>query len=133
MPDDASPSPVEILKAAADATTGPGTPDAATVVSAPSTLSLRALVLAGPTLSAMICWIVLIISGVGIGFGGLVFWPGIPWPESVAPERIQGLMAIAMSLCGILGVIVFRLASGNLKRAEVKVGPAGITVDGGDA
>jgi len=128
-----TPHPVEILKAAAEATTGPGTPDAATVISAPSNLSLRALVLAGPAISAMIAWIVLIISGVGIGIGALVLWPGIDWPDSVAVERIQGLMAIAMSLCGILGVIVFRLASGNLKRAEVKVGPAGIVVDGSDS
>jgi len=123
-------SPVEILKAAADATTGPGTPEAATVVSAPSTLSLRALVLAGPAISVLLAWIILIISGVGIGWGAIVLWPSIDWPVEVAGERIQGLMAIALSLCGILGVIVFRLASGNLKRAEVKVGPAGVSLDG---
>lgn len=124
--------PSKLIAAASAATAGADKPDAASIVSAPSTLSLRALVLGGPAISALIAWIVLIISGVGIGFGGLVLWPGIEWPDAVAPERIHGLMAIAMSLCAILGTIVFRLASGNLKRAEVKVGPAGITVDGGD-
>lgn len=125
-----SDDPTKLIAAASEATAGADKPDTASIVTAPSTLSLRALVLGGPAISTIIAWIVLIISGVGIGFGGLVLWPGIDWPESVAAERIHGLMAIAMSLCAILGVIVFRLASGNLKRAEVKVGPAGITVDG---
>lgn len=123
-------TPTTLLAAAAEATTGPGTPDAATIVSAPSALSLRALVFGGPAISAMVSWIILIISGVGIGWGSIVLWPAVEWPREVAGDRIRGLMAIALSLCAILGVIVFRLASGNLKRAEVKVGPAGITVDG---
>lgn len=123
----------DLLKAAAEATSGPGTPDAAIVTSKPSDTSLRFLALSGPALSAMIGWIVVAIAGCGLK----VFWilqlvPVIEWPEQVAEARIQGLMAVAMSLCAILGVVVFRLASGNMRRAEVKVGPAGITLESGD-
>lgn len=121
-----------LLAAAKDATTGLGSPDSAQVVSAPPQLSLRMLAYAGPALSLMIAWIIWILGGVGLTLFGLVILAPVIWPASAAEARINGLVGIGMALCAILGVVVYRLASGGLKRAEVRVGPAGIVVESGE-
>ena len=132
MTDPIAPEAAAILKAAAAATTGPGTPDAATVTSKPPELALRMLAMAGPALTACVMWIAIAIAGAGLR----VFWipvvPAISWPAHVADVRLQGLVAIATILASILGIVTFRLASGSLRRAEVKVGPANIVVESGD-
>lgn len=67
--------------------------------------------------------------------GGSPAWPwlGLPvWPEVVAERRVEALAGIGLALIAILGVVVFRLASGGLKRVEAKAGPAGLTVETGD-
>ena len=56
----------------------------------------------------------------------------LPWPVAVAQARVQGICAIAMCLSAILGVVVFRMASGGLKRVEAKAGPAGLSIDTGN-
>lgn len=127
-----APNAVDLMKAAAEATRGPDTPESASVTSKPPDLALRALVLAGPALSSIMCWALLMLSGVGIGIGSWMVWPGIAWPREVAESRVQGVVAIAMSLSAILGVVVFRLASGSLRKAEARIGPAGFTVESGD-
>lgn len=132
MPDSAPQETTQMLEAAAKATTGPGSPDAAIVSSKPPEISLRMLALAGPALTLCIMFIVILIAGTGLR----IFWilqvvPAIPWPDRVAEARVNGLVGICAALAGILGVVVFRLASGGLRRAEVKVGPANITVESG--
>ena len=132
----ADPKPEEaaqLLEAAAKATSGPDTPDAAVVKTNPPELSLRMLALAGPALTACIMVIVFLIAGTGLR----VLWiltlvPALDWPDRVAEARINGLVGIAGILALILGVVTFRLASGGLRRAEVKVGPAEITVESGE-
>jgi hypothetical protein len=124
------PETAQLLEAAAKATTGPGSPDAAVASSKPPELTLRVLALAGPALSACIMTIVFLIAGTGLR----IFWilqvvPAVSWPDRVAEARINGLVGIAGILSIILGIVVFRLASGGLRRAEVKVGPAEITVE----
>ena len=63
---------------------------------------------------------------------GLTILAPVIWPEAVAAERVKGLVWIGLSQCAILGVVVFRLASGGLKRVEAKAGPAELTVTSGD-
>lgn len=122
------PQAAEAMKAVADATKGPDTPEAATVVAKPSDTAIKTLALAGPALSIMIMSIVAAIASAPAWR-----WLGLPeWPESVASVRVQALAGIAMALVAILGVVVFRLASGGLKRVEAKAGPAGLTVETGD-
>lgn len=121
-----------LLEAAAAATSGPDRPDAAVATTKPPEVSLRMLALAGPALTACIMVIVFLIAGTGLR----VLWildvvPPIAWPDRVAESRINGLVGIAGILALILGVVTFRLASGGLRRAEVKVGPAEITVESG--
>lgn len=118
---------IETAEALAAATAGPGKPDSAAVVSEPPAFSVKMLALGGPALSLMIMGIVLLI--------GAPRWPilGLPvWPEAVAETRVTGLVAVACSLCIILGIIVFRLASGGLKRVEAKAGPGSVTIETGD-
>ena len=118
-------SAAEALRAAAEATTGADTPEAASVVAKPNDWAVRMLALAGPALSAMIGSVIVILGGSGLGlFGWLTIIPPASWPAAVADDRVQALMWIGMALCGILAVVVFRLASGGLKRVEAKAGPA---------
>lgn len=132
MPDSKPEEAAALLEAAAKATTGPGSPDAAIATTKPPEVALRMLALAGPALTACIMVIVFLIAGTGLR----VLWildvvPAIAWPDRVAEARINGLVGIAGILALILGVVTFRLASGGLRRAEVKVGPAEITVESG--
>lgn len=125
------PAAAEAMKAVAEATKGADTPEAATVVARPSDWAVRMLALAGPALSGMVGWIIAIIGG-GLSVFGLTIIAPLPWPEAVAERRVEALAAIGLALCGILAVVVFRLASGGLKRIEAKAGPAGLTVETDD-
>lgn len=122
----------EALKAVSAATTGPDTPNAASVVARPTEWAVRMLALAGPALSGMVAWIIALIGGGGVAAFGLTIVAPVIWPEAVAEQRVEALMWLGMALCAILGIVVFRLASGGLKRVEAKAGPAGITVETGD-
>ena len=122
------PQAAEAMKAVAAATTGPDTPEAATVVAKPAPWAVWALALAGPALCAMVAWIIMLIGG-----SPAWRWLGLPvWPEAVAERRVESLAGIGLALITILGVVVFRLASGGLKRVEAKAGPAGLTVETGN-
>jgi hypothetical protein len=122
------PAATEAMAAVAAATKGADTPEAASVIAKPTDIAIRALGLAGPALSLMIMAIVAAIASAPAWR-----WLGLPeWPDEVAAVRVQALAGIAMALTAILGVVVFRLASGGLKRVEARAGPAGLTVETGD-
>lgn len=125
------PAATDAMKAVAEATKGADTPESAVVTAKPPETAVRMLALAGPALSAMVAWIVAIIGGGMVILGFTIIRP-MAWPESVAEWRIKALAAIALALCAILAVVVFRLASGGLKRIEARAGPAGLTVETGD-
>lgn len=125
------PEAAEALKSVAAAVTGADTPESAAVVTRPSEWTVRMLALAGPALSAMIAWVIAMLGGGLVVFGATIV-RGVAWPESVADVRVQGLTWIGLALCAILAVVVFRLASGGLKRIEAKAGPAEMTVSTGD-
>lgn len=126
------PQAADAMKAVAEATKGVDTPESATVVAKPPESAVRMLALAGPALSAMVAWIIVMIGGTGFGIFGWKIVAPILWPEAVAERRIEALAALGMALCAILAVVVFRLASGGLKRVEARAGPAGLTVETGD-
>jgi len=125
------PEAAEALKSVAAAVSGSDTPQSAAVVTRPPEWTVRMLSLAGPALSAMIAWVIAILGG-GLVVFGLPIVRGVGWPEAVAGERVQGLTWIGLALCAILAVVVFRLASGGLKRIEAKAGPAEMSVSTGD-
>lgn len=125
------PAAAEAMASVAAAVTGPGTPETAAVTAKPSDWAVRMLALAGPALSSLVAWVIAIIGGGFVLFGITIVRP-VGWPEAVAEKRIEALAAIALALCAILAVVVFRLASGGLKRIEAKAGPASMTVSTGD-
>lgn len=104
----------DALTAAAAAVTGPDTPTNAAVKSAPPKWAVWALVLAGPAVSAMLVGCVLLLA--------FVFWPGaLAWrSESIGEKIVLGVSSVAMALAIILGLVVFRLASGGLKSVSAK-------------
>ncbi|EDX81124.1 hypothetical protein [Brevundimonas sp. BAL3] len=126
------PQAADAMASVAAAVTGPGTPESAAVTAKPTEWAVRMLALAGPALSTMVAWVIAIIGGSGIGLFGLTLLRPTLWPDAVAERRIEALAAIGLALCAILAVVVFRLASGGLKRIEAKAGPASMTVSTGD-
>lgn len=122
------PAATEAMAAVAAATKGADTPEAASVVTRPPEAAVKMLAWAGPALSVMIMSIVAALASAPAWR-----WLGLPeWPDHVAAIRVQALAWIAGALVAILGVVVFRLASGGLKRVEARAGPAGLTVETGD-
>jgi hypothetical protein len=122
------PEAAKAMEAVAAATKGADTPEAASVVARPLEAAVKMLAWAGPALSVMIMSIVAALASAPAWR-----WLGLPeWPDEVAAVRVQALAWIAGALVAILGVVVFRLASGGLKRVEAKAGPAGLTVETGD-
>lgn len=124
--------PADAMKAVASAVTGAGTPETAAVVARPERSPVWALILSGPAISIMIV--------AGVAAAVLIFWPaavqlvkdGRVEMVVVLDRIVQGLFAVVAGLTAILGVVVFRLASGGLKRVEAKAGPAELTVSTGD-
>lgn len=83
---------------------------------------------AGPALSFMISAVVVFIAAPR--------WPWLslsPWPDAVAAERVAALASVAGLLVAILGVVVFRLASADLRRIEAKGAGGSLTIDTGAA
>lgn len=120
------PSEAEALSAVAAAVSGEGTPEAARVTSAPDRDAARMLALAGPALSAMIAGCVLILANPA--------WLGLAaWPDGVAEARVTAIASVAVALCAILAVVVFRLASGGLKRVEARAGPGSVVIETGES
>lgn len=116
----------EAMKVVADATSGPGTPDTAAVVARPERSPVWALILAGPAISAMVCSVLWLLA--------YKIWPeaSASRMEALMRDVVRAIAAIGCILSVILGLIVFRLASGGLKRVEAKAGPAELTVSTGD-
>lgn len=103
------------MKAATAAISGPGTPDQVAATSKPDRLLLVAMAGAGPALCGMLGLVIWILGDRG-------------WPVAVSPAQIEALKWIGLSLCGCLAVTVLRLASGQFKRADVKAGPASLSI-----
>ncbi|MDB5458167.1 MAG: hypothetical protein JWP92_3752 [Caulobacter sp.] len=103
------------IGAAKDAISGPGTPDTVVATTKADRLLLIAMAGAGPALCLML---------------GLVIWilADRKAPLAVSLASIDALKWIGLSLCGCLAVTVVRLASGQFKRADVKAGPASLSI-----
>lgn len=104
----------EALATAAASVTGPGTPNVASVKTAPDRSARWALILAGPAISAMLVACIAILSW--------KFWPDVvAWKEPGLGEKIiLGVSSVAMVLAILLGLVVFRLASGGLKSVSAR-------------
>lgn len=122
-----TPDPAELLTKAAAAVTGPDTPNSATISSGPDKGSRWMIILAGPAVSAMLCGVVYILA--------FWFWPdAVSWrSERLALAIVQGVAAIAISLCIMQGLVIFRLASGGLKSVTARAFGGALEIDTNDA
>lgn len=119
----------EALATTAATVSGPDTPSNAHVTSAPSKGVALTLILAGPALSAMLCALVALLS--------FWYWPWVmragwrAWP--MAGDIIRILGGVSLALCVLLGVALFRLASGGLKSIRAHALSGSIQIEtGGD-
>lgn len=118
----------EALATTAATVSGPDTPANAHVTSAPSKGVALTLILAGPALSVMLIALVCLLS--------FWYWPWLmragwrAWP--MAGDIIKILGGVSISLCVLLGVALFRLASGGLKSIRAQALSGSIEIQTGD-
>lgn len=115
------------MTAVAEAVKGTGSPDTASLVAKPERFTTLFLAGGGIALTGIVVGIVLLV--------GSPRWPWLAlpvWPDDVAEARVTGLVTIAVSLAGIIALIMFRMASKSLTRFEAKAGPGSITLETGD-
>lgn len=127
MPDDkATTAATEALTAVAASVTGPGTPNVATVKATPDRSARWALVLAGPAISALLVGCIAILSW--------KFWPDVvAWKsESLGEKIVIGVSSVAMVLAILLGLVVFRLASGSLKSVSARALGGSLEINTGE-
>lgn len=130
MTDPVTPPPADAaaaMAAVASAVKGDGTPDSASLVAKPERFAVLYLAGGGIAMTGVLVGIILLV--------GSPRWPWLMlpiWPDSVAEARITGLVTIAVSVTGLLGLIMFRLASRNLTRFEARAGPGSIVIDTGE-
>lgn len=130
MTDPVTPPPADAaaaMAAVASAVKGDGTPDSASLVAKPERFAVFYLAGGGIAMTGVLVGIILLV--------GSPRWPWLMlpiWPDSVAEARITGLVTIAVSVTGLLGLIMFRLASRNLTRFEARAGPGSIVIDTGE-
>lgn len=130
MTDPVTPPPADAaaaMAAVASAVKGNGTPDSASLVAKPERFAVFYLAGGGIAMTGVLVGIILLV--------GSPRWPWLMlpiWPDSVAEARITGLVTIAVSVTGLLGLIMFRLASRNLTRFEARAGPGSIVIDTGE-
>ena len=113
----------EALKAVSGAVSARAGPSKAEVTTKPDRLVIWGMALAGPAVSVMLIALQL----------ALVF---IFWPDAVAlryvsvmTDIVRALALLSAALAAILGLIIFRLASGGLKSVSAKAGPAELEIE----
>ena len=78
-----------------------------------------ALVLAGPALSVLACWLIWIV------------WRG-GWPADRAEQQLNFLGTALVGCLFLIGVVLFRLAAGKLGSITASAGAAKLTIEGDD-
>ena len=104
------------LAAAAQVVSGPDNPNDVRATNRPTPVLTWAMAVAGVPLAAMVT---LVIYALGYG----------RWPEVDAGGRVHALAAIALALTVVLIVVVLRLASGEFRTADVKIGSSTVKVE----
>jgi hypothetical protein len=119
-------STTDAMNAVAAAVAGPDTPAAAKVTSAPDKGTALALTLAGPAISLLLVGCVAILTW--------IFWPDAMRLKAIPilDRIVLAVAAVAMTLGLMLGLVVFRLASGGLKKIEAKAGPGSVLIETGE-
>jgi hypothetical protein len=116
----------EALTQVAAAVSGPDTPNRATVASTPSKGTAITMILAGPAISGGIVGLVWLLS--------FHHWPDVMAVKEykLAGKILDALTLLCTILAVLLGVVIFRLASGGLKSITAKALSGSIEVRTGD-
>ena len=104
------------LAAAAQVVSGPHNPNDVRAINRPTPILTWAMAVAGVPLVGMVTLVILLL---GLG----------AWPEVDAGGRIHALCALGLMLTGVLIVVVLRLASGEFRTADVKIGSSTVKVE----
>ena len=104
------------LTAAAQVVSGPHNPNDVHASNRPTPILTWAMAVAGVPIVAMMATVIL-----ALGYG--------EWPDPDAGGRIHALCALGLALTTVLIVVVLRLASGEFRTADVKIGSSAVKVE----
>lgn len=113
----------QTVAAAADAVTGPNTPDAVKVTRNEDWLTILSRALSGPAISAMLIFVIVILS-----FGTKLPWVGPIWGGVSEVVRANYVGGIGIALTVMLGILIWRSDGTKLGRLEVKIGSGSLTM-----
>lgn len=115
------------IKAAADAVTGPGTPEAVRVVQRHDSLSVWMKGLSGPAVCVLLIAFALLTANWVPGLGHLDVWSPV-----TEPIRAQGVVIALVILAACVGVVLWVAHVGRPSRTEITAGPASLKIEQAD-
>lgn len=116
----------DAARSVAEAITGPGTPDAVTVVQRVDRLSVWMKALSGPAVCALLIAFALLTANWVPFLGHLNVWTAV-----TEPIRAQGVVAALVILAACVGVVLWVAHVGKPSRTEISAGPASIKIEQG--
>lgn len=116
------------IKAAAEAITGPGTPEAVKVVHRDDRLSVWMKGLSGPAVCVLLIVFALLTANWVPFLGNLNIWSPV-----TEPIRAHGVVIALVILAGCVGVVLWVAHVGRPSRTEISAGPLGsLKIEQGD-
>lgn len=114
----------EAAKVAANVISGPGTPEAVTVVQRVDRLSVWMKALSGPAVCALLIAFALLVSDwiPVLGKQGI-------WTEGTEDIRAQSVAWALIILAACVAVVLWVTHAGKPTRTEIKAGPVGVTIE----
>lgn len=126
MADDRITPALEAVKSAAEAVTGPGTPESVKVVQRDDALKVWIRGLSGPAVSLLLIFFSLLASD-WIPFLG----KQAIWTAATEDVRAKGVTVALIILAACVGLVLWVAHAGKPSRTEIKAGPLGMTIEQG--
>lgn len=118
---------VDAARVAAEAVSGPGSPESVKVVQRVDRLGVWMKGLSGPAVCALLIAFALLVADWVPFLGRLGIWTAL-----TEEMRAQGVVVALIILAGCVGLVVWVTHAGRPSRTEIKAGPVGVTIEQDD-
>lgn len=116
----------EAAKVAANVISGPGTPEAVTVVQRVDRLGVWMKGLSGPA----VCVLLIAFALLAADWIPILGKQAI-WTDATEEVRAQGVVIALVILASCVGIVLWTVHAGRPTRTEIKAGPVGVTIEQG--
>lgn len=117
---------LDAVKSAAEAVTGPGTPESVKVVQRDDSLKVWIRGLSGPAVSVLLIMFALLAADWIPGLGKQSIWT-----SATEDVRAKGVTVALIILAACVGLVLWVAHAGKPSRTEIKAGPLGMTIEQG--